>query len=272
MNLQRMIVVPPHTFEIWKNILIHDTRMTDLDKKVKSILNNKKLNDISKWQLYKQTLLQFRNSKEDKNGITTHKPPLINDRKRLINVSTETPRILKREKFIETDSLAMKDEETSTIDIDDSFVHMKKRTSQIAPNKTIEEIFETSNKFASLDEDNFGNSDGEQNYTFDQDDTIKKRALEGQPQHVKIVRERPSLKPNEYRAFELSSGDNVSVPVEKHIRVTRSRSRAYGVPREKSNEPGKQSRKIMSSSSTPSKKEKQSGKGAFKNLPWIVFK
>ena len=52
MNLQRMIVVPAHTFEKWKNILIHNTRITDL--KVKSILNNKKLNDISKWQLYKQ--------------------------------------------------------------------------------------------------------------------------------------------------------------------------------------------------------------------------
>lgn len=51
MNLQRMIVIPDHTFEKWKNIVLDDEKMSNLDKNMKSILNNTKLNDITKWQL-----------------------------------------------------------------------------------------------------------------------------------------------------------------------------------------------------------------------------
>lgn len=54
MNLQRMIVIPAHTFEKWKNFIIHDEKMSDLDRNMKSILNNTKLTDVTKWQLYKR--------------------------------------------------------------------------------------------------------------------------------------------------------------------------------------------------------------------------
>lgn len=50
MNLQRMIIVPAHTFEKWKHIITYDKRMSDLDRNMKSILNNTSLNDLSKWQ------------------------------------------------------------------------------------------------------------------------------------------------------------------------------------------------------------------------------
>jgi hypothetical protein len=274
MNLQRMIVIPSHTFEKWKNIVIHDQKLSDLDKNMKLILNNTKLNDFTKWQLYRQNLIKFTNSARMFNKSTKSKLQSANNNKRLMDVSTETRRIIKREKGVGTD-IAVKDEETDTADIPDQFIPVKgRKQAKVSPNKTMEDIFQTSNKFTSLDEDVFDNniSDNDKNYTLDQDDTITRRALENQSQNVKIVRERKSMNPAEYRAFELSNGEEVNVPVEKRIRLTRSRAKnqktQFNLPPNPTN---KQAR-----SSTPSKKKKQGGAGIgnslIKSIPWIVYK
>lgn len=271
MNLQRMIVIPSHTFEKWKNIVIHDQKLSDLDKNMKSILNNTKLNDVTKWQLYRQNLMKFTNSMR----LLNRKPINNVAPKRLMDVSTETNKIYKRNKSIETDNIVMKDEETDADDLKNPFILVKgKQQQKASPNKTMEDIFPTTNKFNSLDENDFEHniSDNEHNYTLDQDETIKRRALLNQPKHVKIVRERKSVNPEEYRTFELDNGEQVSVDVEKHVRLTRARAKnqqkKFVLPPKPTKRPA--------TSSTPSKRKKQSGAGignSFKkSIPWIVYK
>lgn len=268
MNLQRMIVIPSHTFEKWKRVVLHDQKLSSLDKNMKSILNNSKLNDISKWQLYRQNLMNFTNS------MRLHKKNSINNAapKRLMDVSTETQETQKRNKLIETDNIVMKDEETDTGDLQNPFIPVKGKKLKVSPAKTMDEIFRTSNSFANLDENDFEKSasDNEQNYSLDQDDTITRRALEGHPPHVKILRERKSMNPEEYRAFDLNNGEQVNVPVEKRL----TRARAKGM--ETKFTPPQKSKNKKASSSTPSKSKKQKGGGIgnslLKSIPWIVYK
>lgn len=48
----------------------------------------------------------------------------------------------------------------------------------MSPNKSIDEVFSSSNRFASLDEQQFDNDIEDENLTLDQDDTVSARALE----------------------------------------------------------------------------------------------
>lgn len=262
MNLQRMIVVPAHTFEKWKKIVVHDDKMNDLDKNMKIILHNSKLDDMSKWHLYRQNLIRFSNSKRnfDKNALSR-----LPNRSVMKDVSTEA-RIFQKSKDAQT--------ENKTKDIETQFDGKPWKALKPSPVKSINELFESSNRFASIDEEDFkeqfDNDKDIDDEQFDRDESIKRLALEGQPADVKISRERKSLRPDEYRVFELNTGEDVNVPVTQEKRITRAR--AKNTPFEKPTPPNKN----KSKTSTPAKKKKQGGKGLGNNIksfiPWIVYK
>jgi hypothetical protein len=48
MGLQRMIVLPPETFERWKHLIVDDARLSTLDKEMKRMLYDKKLDSLNK--------------------------------------------------------------------------------------------------------------------------------------------------------------------------------------------------------------------------------
>lgn len=268
MNLQRMILIPGHTFEKWKNIFIHDDKMSDLDKNMRTILHNAKLDDMSKWHLYRQNLIRFSNSKRsfDKSMLnSSQKRPVLKD------VSTET-KVFKRSKDVQTEKMGQ-DVATQFNGEPWEVVKKNKLSSSFKP---INEVFETSNIFESLDEDGFKNQPNNEidivDDLSDQDDSIRRRALEGQSPNVKIVRERRSANPDEYRLFELNTGDAVTVTIDDNEkRLTRSRAKKLKFDRPV--QPNKKNK--PSSSSTPNKK-KQGGRGIGNNLksfiPWIVYK
>lgn len=264
MNLQRMIVIPGHTFEKWKNIIIQDDKMSELDKNMKVILHNSKLDDMSKWHLYRQNLIHFSNSKRSFDKNVSKRLPI---RSVMKDVSTEA-KVFKRSKDVQTEKMG---QDVETQFNEEPWEVMK--VNKLSPIKPINEIFETSNKFASLDEEDFKDqteNDIDDNELFDQDENTKRLALEGLPKDAKIVRERKSLKPNEYRVFELNTGENVNVPVINEKRITRARAQKL-----KFDKPDPPRKNKTPSSSTPSKK-KQGGRGLGNNfktyIPWIAYK
>lgn len=134
--------------------------------------------------------------------------------KSMMDVSSETRKINKCNKEIETDVIPVNDMEVQTEEYK-PFTTVRYKPNKISPVKSFEEVFETSNKFTSLDEDDFDNPmsvDGNE-YSFDRDETIEKRALEGEPSGTKIVQERKSLNPDEYRVYDLDSGVQKNAPV-----------------------------------------------------------
>jgi hypothetical protein len=56
-----MLVLPPEVYEKFKNEIQDDRNLSMLDKKMKAILKNKKLNPIQKWYLYRQQLIKYAN-------------------------------------------------------------------------------------------------------------------------------------------------------------------------------------------------------------------
>ena len=76
-NLQRMIVIPPEIFEKFKHLVLGDEQLTDLDKMMKSILYNKKLNDLNKWHLYRQNLIKYSSVKRKNAHESKFKWPAV---------------------------------------------------------------------------------------------------------------------------------------------------------------------------------------------------
>lgn len=91
---------------------------------------------------------------------------------------------------------------------------------------------------------------------YDQDDSIRKKALEGQTKDVRIVKERMSTNPNEYRSYDLSNGEIVTVPLQKRKIITRSLSNQQLLKGKK-----------RKSHSTPVKKKQSGGK-----IKWVNYK
>lgn len=189
--------------------------------------------------------------------------------KRMVDVSTGMRRVRKKDNYNQTDIVPVKNMEIQSEDY--KLFKMVHKGNKFSPDKS-QEVFETSNKFATLNEEDFdGNNCDEKYYTLDQDDTLTRRALEGRPQDVKIVKERRSLNPQEYRTYELNTGENVIVPVLKKTRITRSTAKQLNLKFPLPDKPVKK----YPSSSTPTKSKKQKGKGiiiTFTKNSWLVYK
>lgn len=216
MNLQRMIVIPPETFENLKNLILNDSQLSELDKGMKKILNEKKLSDTHKWHHYRQNLIKYLNVKKNRDV-----------KKSLNTLKNVSANIQKYDKSVQSKKILKQNVEASPVEeLEQSFRIPKKNVSRKV-SLPIDDIFSTSSRFESIEsndevddeDDNISLTDenGEENLTnettYDNDTFIRQQALEGHPKDVKIIKERLSMNPNEYRAFELNTGEQVNVPV-----------------------------------------------------------
>lgn len=90
-NLQRMIVIHPELFKKFKHIITEDQNLTELDKKMKSILHNKNLNDINKWYQYRESLFKFSFLKNNKLTKKMHTQDNSTQTDRLLDTNTYSP-------------------------------------------------------------------------------------------------------------------------------------------------------------------------------------
>lgn len=208
-NLQRMIVIHPELFKKFKHIITEDQNLTELDKKMKAILHNKNLNDINKWYHYRESLLKFSFLK--KNKIKLLSPSKLST----MENSTQTNNLVNRHKEIQATH---------------SSQEMSTQTNHISNTKTYSPKSDDKMEIFSNVNDNIDVNEELSNDDFDDDDEIRKLALENQPIGVKILKERKTTKAaaNKYRIFELSNGEDVTVPIFKEKMLTRSTALATG--------------------------------------------
>lgn len=193
-----MFIVPPEIFEKWKDFLVEDKRLSDLDKQMKNILYNNKITDLEKWQLYKQNLQKYINTKS---GISFNNKINIDNNNREIlhkqmeNVGVQTNKIFKKEKKIQATPLI-------------SELGTQTAGDDIKSSEPLENIFETSNMYSSID-----GSDVDLSFIPEDVDARD------------IVREGSSKDTSEYRIFEMKNGDVITVPRESVGKTTKNTKR-----------------------------------------------
>lgn len=261
MSLQRMIVIPSDTFDRWKKIVMEDKKLSDLDREMRNILFNHKLNTVKKWHLYRQNLLKYLNVKR----------PVKHERyiKNLITTDTQTDSA----KYRNTEAQTLPPPEQKSIATQLSRKAGAKLVKSFQEIPSVEEVFGNSNRFSSLEEEHFNESDENDAVEIDVDDVVRQQALEGQPYSVRIAKERKSMNPTEYRIFELSNGEQVNVPVEKQI-ITRSVLKRNNISSDPTQTtllfpPRKKLKQKSSTTSTPVKSQ-QKGKG--NSIQWKMYK
>lgn len=60
-KLSKMYLLSPETFQKYKNNILNESALSDLDKRMLKILYNKKMNNIQKWYNYRQQLIRYTN-------------------------------------------------------------------------------------------------------------------------------------------------------------------------------------------------------------------
>lgn len=194
-NLQRMIIIPPEIFEKIKKIVLDDSKLSELDKNMKSILRNNKLTDLNKWHLYRQNLLAYSSMKRKnahKNKFNWYQPPI----RHVQGVEVQTKRIFTKDKETNTDSSPQVFDKYTQADIpkvQEEYIHTDEQANQAFP---AEEIL------------------GDNDDVFDDDDSI---VTDDVINPNEILRERASSDPNSYRSFEMKDGATISVPTKGYV-------------------------------------------------------
>lgn len=244
-----MIVIPPDTFERWKNIMVQDKNLSDLDQKMKKILYNNKLNDVDKWHLYRQNLLKYLNAKQEQrqNISNLTKSPVITEaqKKYLSDMNTQTESVNKKHKNVQTLPTDQKSISSQT--------------------PTIDEVFETSDVFSNSNNEADNPNDEDEMIELDVSDIVREKALEGFPPSVKISRERKSFDRGDYRSYDLTNDIIATVPVERQM-VTRGTIKNVPGTSQTTIDFPKRRNTRQASSSTPTKLAKKS------TIPWKSYK
>lgn len=210
-----MIVLPPETFEKWKHIITDDTQLSALDKEMKKILYNKKLNALNKWHYYRENLMSYMKTKKTNDRFYPYKK--------------QQPGISASTQVNEYDLYRIKNNkiETPETNVDvkqiDNNINIIDQTEWIKPKKfskrksipKADDIYER-NPFDSLEEKNISIDSptkdlSQENEYYDPDDSVRAAALEGFPENVKIVKEGKSYDPDDYRTFQLSNNKLIKI-------------------------------------------------------------
>lgn len=232
-----MIVVPPNLFENWKKVILEDDKLSSLDKEMKSILYDKKINNIDKWNMYKHSLMSYarsmRNNKyflnENKNNFTK-----ILEQK---SVQTDEPEIMSS-KYLPRKSLQQNLGNSLEFNQEEIFSSSVNKNNN--NNESIQNVsaYDLTHDNIDNSENSFQNSSLLSNKRGDVYETpvldcntrnleLEALAVMDQPKHVKIRRERMSMNPDEYRTYELSNNEIVNLPVLNKIEdkqmITRSK-------------------------------------------------
>lgn len=188
-NLQRMIVIPPDLFQYFKDTVYEDKELGSLDKEMRKILRNKKLNSTQKWYEYRQNLIKYGNKKRNMLTKPSSKQPTY-------SVGVQTNRLKQKQQM-----------ESST---QTRIPNLKEGSVQthLIPNEVNDEVF-----LAEGEKEVFvPPSETYLDVPYDMDDTIRHRALSASGA-AKRIKERKSINPSEFRVFENDQGDVITVPI-----------------------------------------------------------
>lgn len=223
-KLQRMIVIPPEVFDKWKHIITEDEKLSDLDKRMKTILFNKSINDINKWHQYRENLLKYSFIRKG-NLKTTHVMKPITSEK-----ITQTNRIVKMNKQVETtnDQIQfmkpeLKNQESQTLGELELFNKNYNDDNEFCDSNSLNIL-----KNANNNDENYNNDDDDECEMDYDDDEIRKTALQDVPKNVRIISERRSTDPQSYKTYELSNGDVVSVPITEKLEPKKKKNTVKG--------------------------------------------
>ena len=264
-NLERMIIIPPEIFDKWKHIITEDQNLSELDRKMKTILYDKNLNNINKWHQYRENLLKYSFSKKNNPKFDISLKPITSEK------SMQTNRVVKTNQINQTKDI-----------LQNQKPHLTNQWVQTENDyeKNVREILECDKN----DDEVFGthlNSESDESDEIDLDDGSRALALQGMPKNVKITRERLSTDPAFYKAYELSNGDVVTVPAERsRTTTTRSMKKRFEssnndlkqttIPFKKIKPPSGKPRTQSSKSRSNSKTRKQDN--VEKNIQWEEYK
>lgn len=190
MSLQKVIVMPVEVFNSLKSSILADNEASDFDKEMKKILHNKKLQDLEKYELYREKMIHygavFRDA--DYKSKTQISPSVVH----VESVGSQTKYVTKMDKEIAT--------EPKTVSV--GITQTPLETSQIIP--PIEKVFETSNSFHSLQDDV-----EEPETSFKHNFSNKNRIRNFSPSRV--VRKKLNSRHHDIDLFEMYNGDIVTV-------------------------------------------------------------
>lgn len=254
-NLQRMIVIPSEIFEKIKHFVLDDSKLSELDKNMKSILRNNKLTDLNKWHLYRQNLLNYSAMKRKiahQNKFKWYPKQLQSSQpsiRHVEGVGVQTKQIYTKNKEANTDPLEVFDKYTQAnipvmqkeyTDMDDQF--SSKPTEVAIENTEDEEV-----------------SDDDDDDSIVTDERIDPRD---------ILRERASSDPDIYRSFEMKDGTTISVPTKKAVNSKGVlRAPKPGSQQTTLNIPVRKSNRILTVQTI-----KRSEKERLQNQPWTSIK
>jgi hypothetical protein len=107
-NLQDMIMIPKELFDKFKKLLGDETELTNIDKRLKDIMLDEKLNEYDRWLLYRQAILQKPNKRNGGGDAVTEK---IKPTTTTTSTNTTTPSKRQKEKVYEIRTNKMQQQE-----------------------------------------------------------------------------------------------------------------------------------------------------------------
>lgn len=209
-NLQRMIIIPPDVFDKWKHIITEDQKLSQLDKSMKSIINNKNMNEIDKWHQYRENLLKFSFAKKNDVKFNHYVKPITSEK---IIQTNRIPKFHVGQQTYQN----MNDQGLQT-NVDKEYILHKgdyvNKTNLFGCDTS--EVFGCEGNTNLEDVNKVGDESDDSMFSIDED--VREEALLNVPKDVRIIRETKSLDPYSYRSFELSNGDVVNVPTSRTTR------------------------------------------------------
>lgn len=152
-----MVVVPPELFDKWKDVFLEDQKLSFLDKEMKNVLNNSKLDDINKWYLYREKLLKYLHSKK-KNDSSNNKSKILVDQSTQSNIEKSNKKIHTKNVKVQTEN-KKKDVETQV-----QLPRGQQLYEEMFHEKPFEEMFQNTTRYSSIDEADLSILDDENNF------------------------------------------------------------------------------------------------------------
>lgn len=196
MKLEKVIVMPIDVYNKMKTLILKDDEMTNFDKDIKIILHDKKLNDIEKWELYREKLIHHGNSFRKSDYQTNKKIDVI---KHVESTPTQTKMLFKKDKNFNTETT------NST-----ACTQTELQSNQII--KPLSSVFKTNNTYDSLeiDDEDVSYDDNDDDLSFLSNSKHSESNLH-KLSPSKIIKRKMKSNDVNIKLYEMENGDIVTV-------------------------------------------------------------
>lgn len=224
-DLQKMLLISPKVFENLKQMLLTNEKTKIIDKNLKTVLKNKRMNDYDKWNLYRHNQFHHANIKRKNNyGVESQSQPAnIFSDKTKIDASTNTRRRFYKNAETEISGMIPSKNTQTQTDISLSGSLPEK----IFENLDYDSFHDAANQLNASEEEYDVNDQ-----TLDYSDITRDEALEGKPRNVRILSKLQSSDPARFSLYKLSDGSEVEVaiPLKSSPKMaTRARQKETGI-------------------------------------------